>query len=171
MDLTLSYFYSVTPLHEPGFLPIRGKPRSNPGQGDGMRRVSGAKVSSSDRLSPRLNLRRSTRVGAWKVMSLCEVRDKPTGQRHCHLPQLSAELSRLSFSVAAFSEVRRPGSGWGSGGGYTPTDPPRYTYYYYSGRPQGHLKGVAAAVADPLVPMITERKGLICFLTLRKVGD
>ena len=40
-----------------------------------------------------------------------------------------------------------PGSEWVSGGGYT---------YYWSGRPQGHFEGVAVAVADRLVPMITE---------------
>ena len=28
--------------------------------------------------------------------------------------------------------------------------------YYWSGRPQGHLEGVAVAVADRLVPMITQ---------------
>ena len=49
---------------------------------------------------PRLNLRRSTRVGAWNVMFLSEVRtDKRTGQRDSHLPQLSAELRRLGVSV------------------------------------------------------------------------
>ena len=37
--------------------------------------------------------------------------------------------------------------GWISGGGYT---------YYWSGRPHGHLEEVAVAVADRLVPMITE---------------
>ena len=84
-----------------------------------MRRSSGAEVSSTKRLSPRLNLRRSTRVGAWNVMSLSEVRDKRTGQRDCHLPQLSAELRRLGVSVAVLSEVRRPGNGWVSGNGYT----------------------------------------------------
>ena len=77
-------------------------------------------------------------------MSLSEVRDKRTGQRDSHLPQLSAELRRLGVSVVALSEVRRPGSGWVSGGGYT---------YYWSGRPKGHLEGVAVAVADRLVPM------------------
>ena len=76
-----------------------------------MRRGSGAEVSSTKCLSPRLNLRRSTRVGAWNVMSLSEVRSKRTGQRDCHLPQLSAELRRLGVSVAALSEVGRPGSG------------------------------------------------------------
>ena len=77
-------------------------------------------------------------------MSLFEVR---TGWKDCHLPQLSTELRRLGVSVAVPSEVRRPGSGWVSGGGYT---------YYWSGRPQRHLEGVAVAVADRLVPMITE---------------
>ena len=68
-----------------------GEPRSDPGQGGGMRRASGAKVSSIERLSPRLNLRRSTRMGAWNVMSLSEVRDKSTDQRDWHLSQLYAD--------------------------------------------------------------------------------
>ena len=51
-----------------------------------MRLTSDDEVSSTKRLSPRLNLRRSTRVGAWNVMSLSEVRDKRTGQRNYHLP-------------------------------------------------------------------------------------
>ena len=46
-----------------------------------MRRVSVAKLSSTERQSPRLNLRQSTRVGVWNVMSISEVRDKRTGQR------------------------------------------------------------------------------------------
>ena len=84
-----------------------------------MRRASDENMSSTVHLSPRLNLRRTTRVGAWNVMSLSEVRDKRTGQTDCHPPQLSAELSRLDVSVAALSEVRRRGSGWVSGGWYT----------------------------------------------------
>ena len=40
------------------------------------------------------------------------VRDRRTGQRDCHLLQLSAELRRLGVSVAALAEVRKPGSGW-----------------------------------------------------------
>ena len=60
---------------------------------------------------------------------------------------MSAELRRLGVSVAALAEVRRPGSGLVSGGWYT---------YYWSGRLQGHLDRVAVAVADRLVPMITE---------------
>ena len=92
-------------------LPIGEKPRSTSCQDVGMRRSSGAEVSSTKRRSPRLNLRRPTRVGAWNVMALSEVLDKRTCQRDCHLPQLSAELRRLGVSVAALSEVRRPGSG------------------------------------------------------------
>ena len=37
-------------------LPIGGKLRINAGQDVGMRRASGAEVSSAERLSPRLNL-------------------------------------------------------------------------------------------------------------------
>ena len=81
-----------------------------------MRRASNAEVSN-ELLFPRLNLRRSTRVGAWNVMSLSEVRGKRTGQRDCHLLQLSAKLRRLGVSVAALAEVRIPGSGWISGDG------------------------------------------------------
>ena len=49
-------------------LPIGWKRRSNPGQHGGMRHASCAEVSSTEHLSPRLNLRRSTRVDAWNVM-------------------------------------------------------------------------------------------------------
>ena len=91
-------------------------------------RDQSAEVSSTKRLSPPLKLRRSTRVGASNV-----VRDELTDQRDCHLPQLSTELRRQGVSVAGLSEVRRPGSGWVSGGGYTD---------YWSGRPQGHLEGL-----------------------------
>ena len=45
------------------------------------------------------------------------------------------------------SDVRRPGSWWVSGGGYT---------YYWSGRLQGHPEGMAVAVADRLGPVVTE---------------
>ena len=75
-------------------------------QGGGVRCHSGAEVSPTERLSPRLNLRRSTRSGAWNVMSLSEVRYKRTGHRDYHLPQLSAKLRRLVVSVAAHSEVK-----------------------------------------------------------------
>ena len=67
-------------------LSIGKKPWSNPDQDGGMRRTSGAEVSSTERLSLRLNLRRLTRVGTWKVKSLSEVRDKRTGEKDCHLP-------------------------------------------------------------------------------------
>ena len=104
-----------------------GKSRSNPCQGGGMRRASGAEASYTERRFPRLKLRRSTRVGAWNVMSLSEVRDKHTDLRLLY--------------------VRRPGRGWDTWGGYT---------YYWSGRPQGHLEGVAVPVADRLVTTVTE---------------
>ena len=69
-------------------------------------------------------------------MSLSEVRDKRTGQRDCHLPQLSPELRRLDVSVAALSEKSGDlGAGGSVGVGTTP---------------QRHLDGVAVAVADRL---------------------
>ena len=111
-----------------------------------MRRASGAEVLPPS-VSSRANVERSTRVGAWNVMSLYEVRDERSRQRNCHLPQLSAELSRFGANGAALSVVRRPGSGWFCGGGYT---------YYLSGRIQGHLEGVAVADADRLIPIVTE---------------
>ena len=52
-----------------------GKSRSNPGQGDVMRRASGVVVRQTC-VCPRLKLKRSTRVGASNIMSLSEVRDK-----------------------------------------------------------------------------------------------
>ena len=91
--------------------PIAERPRSNPSQGAGMYRASGAEVSPTERQSSRLNIRRSTSVGASIVMSVSEVRDKRTGHRDCHQPQLSAERSRLAVSVAFFSGVKRPGRG------------------------------------------------------------
>ena len=119
--------------------PIRRKLRSNSCQ-SGMRRASGSEVSFNERLSPQLNPRRSTR----NVECKSEVHNKRTGQRDCHLSQLSAELSRfVSLCVAALSEVKRPGGGWVSGGGYK---------YYWSSRPRSHLEGMA----DRLVPMVTE---------------
>ena len=77
-------------------------------------------------------------MGASNVMSLSEVRDKRTSQI-MSLPQLYAELSRLGVIVAALSKVRRLGSWWVSGNVFT---------YYWSGRPQMHLAGVAVAVGD-----------------------
>ena len=52
---------------------------------------------------------------------MIEVRDRLTGQRDCHLPQLSAELNRLDVSVAAPAGVRRPESGLISGVGLPTT--------------------------------------------------
>ena len=76
-------------------------------------------------------------MGAWNVRTL----------RHDHsICQLSDELRRLRVSVAALSEVRRPGSGVISVGGYT---------YYWSGQDSGrHFSGVAIAVADWLIPAV-----------------
>ena len=79
-------------------------------------------------------------------MSLSEVRDKRAGQKDCHLPQLSAELSRLVVGVAAPPEARRPGSGWVSGDSVPE---------YWSDRHYQHLEEIAAAVDDRMAPMIT----------------
>ena len=73
-------------------------------------RRGGAEESSTGPRNPRLNLRRSVRVAAWNVLSL---------QDDARVPALSAELARLGIAVAALSEVRRPGNGEISVGGYT----------------------------------------------------
>ena len=106
--------------HRDPRLPIGEKPRSNPGHGGGMRRASGGEVASTERLSPRRRLRRSTWVGAWNVMYLSEVRDKRTGEKDCHLPQLFAELGRLG--VCQCSRSLRSQETWervSQWGGYT----------------------------------------------------
>ena len=93
--------------------------------------------TQSDRA--RLNLRRAIRVGTWNVRSLRE--DE-------RLPLLSRELGRLGVDVASVSEVRRPGSGVASVGGYT---------YYWSGRADGHhWEGVAIAISNRLRPSVVE---------------
>ena len=51
----------------------------NPDQRGGVRCVSGAEVSSTGRLPPRLYMRRVNRVGAWNVISFSEIRHKRTG--------------------------------------------------------------------------------------------
>ncbi|KAG2471198.1 CAC1C protein, partial [Polypterus senegalus] len=57
------------------------------------------------------------------------------------------ELCKLCISVAALSEVHRPGTGQISVGGYT---------FYWSGCSDGcHTRGVAVALADWLVPMMS----------------
>ena len=105
----------------------------------GASRGGGAEDSSPGPRSSRLNLRRSIRVGAWNVLSL---------QDDCRVPALSAELGRLGIAVAALSEVRRPGNGEISVGGYT---------YYWSGRADGrHTEGVAVAVSDRLISQVKE---------------
>ena len=53
--------------------------------------------------------------------------------------------TRWSDNVAAFSEIRRPWSGWVIG----------CTYNWF-GCPQGHLEGVAVAVVDRQISMVTE---------------
>ncbi|XP_037130891.1 craniofacial development protein 2-like [Syngnathus acus] len=66
-------------------------------------------------------------------------------QDDSRVPALSAELG---IAVAAFSEVRRPGSGEIRAGGYT---------YHWSGRLDGqHKVGVAIAVADQVASQIKE---------------
>ena len=118
--------------------------RRNKGCGSGRQTRSlhltsvGAKVSSRPlSCGSRVNLRRTIRVGAWNVRTL----------RYDHsICQLSDELRRLRVSVAALSEVRRPGSGEISVGGYT---------YYWSGQDSGHhFSGVAIALADWLIPAV-----------------
>ena len=59
-----------------------------------MPRASGAKVSSTERLSPRLNLRRSTRMGAWDLMSLSEV-----GNEHINHRNWSGPVGDLSQEI------------------------------------------------------------------------
>ena len=101
--------------------------------------VGAAEVACTRSDHPRLNLRRAFRVGAWNIRSL---------RQDERLPLLSRELKRLGVEVAALSEVRRPGSGTISVGGYT---------YYWSGRSDGHhLQGVAIAISSRLLPAVVE---------------
>ena len=101
--------------------------------------VGVAEVASTRSDCQRLNLRREVRVGAWNIRSL---------RQDDRLPLLSRELGRLRVKVAALPEVRRPGSGMTSVGGYT---------YYWSGRSDGHhLQGVAIAVSGRLQPSVVE---------------
>ena len=118
---------------------MEGTPRSTQvGVGAASRR-GGAEESSTGPRRSRLNLRREVRVGAWNVLSL---------QDDARVPALSVELARLGIAVAAFSEVRRPGRGQISVGGYT---------YYWSGRADGqHKEGVAIAVSDRVASQIKE---------------
>ena len=64
------------------------------------------------------------------------------------LPLLSRELSRLGVEEAFLSEVRRPGSGVASEGGYT---------YHWSGRGDGqHHVGVPIAISYRLQSSVVE---------------
>ena len=99
----------------------------------------GAEVSSTRRLAPWANLRRSLRVGAWNVLSRRE---------DDHLSLLSYELKHLDIGIAALSEVWRPDCGEIMASGCT---------YYSSGHSDGyHAQGVAAAVSKKLTTMIIE---------------
>lgn len=97
----------------------------------------GAKESSALEQKPGFNLRRALRVGTWNVLTLSDDN---------RLPVLSSELSKLKVEIAALSEVRRPGSGSISAGGYT---------YYWSGSSGGgRHRGVAVAVSSRLASSI-----------------
>ena len=99
----------------------------------------GAEVSSTRRQSPRINLRRSLWVGAWKVLSLTE---------DDHLSLLSSELQCLEIGIAALSEVRRPESSEIMVDGYT---------YDWSDCSDGyHTQGFAVAVSNELTRMIIQ---------------
>ena len=82
---------------------IGGKPQGNlAGSGCGGVCQSGSEVSCTRQRSPRVKLRRSLRVVAWRVL---------TPRDDDHLSLLSSELRHLNISVAALSVVRRPDSG------------------------------------------------------------
>ena len=99
----------------------------------------GADVSCTRRLSPRVNIRRSFRVGAWNVLSRREDNS---------LSLLSSELQRLNIFIAAVSEVRGPDIGDIMEAGCTDS---------WSGCSDGYnAQGVAAAVSNNLTPMIIE---------------
>ena len=112
-----------------------GNPRCTPcpGAGDFGSGRDGAKESSTLRLRHGCNLRRAIRVGTWNVLTLAD---------DSRLPLMSDELGRLGIGIAALSEVRRPGTGTVSVGGYT---------YYWSGCAGGQRqRGVAVAVSGKL---------------------
>ncbi|XP_069989708.1 uncharacterized protein [Penaeus vannamei] len=99
-----------------------------------------AEVASTWSDCPTVNLRQEVRVGAWNVHSLSQ---------DDQLPLLSRELGRLRVRVAALSEVRRPGSGTTSVGGYT---------YYWSGCSDGHhLQGTFYAKPTSVVDSCPRR--------------
>ena len=100
-------------------------------------RRGGADEARTRRASPGVNLRRALRVGAWNVLTLADDH---------RLPQLSDELRKLRVDVVGLSEVRRPGSGEISSGGFT---------YYWSGSSDGtHRRGVAIGISSRLQPSV-----------------
>ena len=100
-------------------------------------RHGSAEVSPVPSPNSRINLRRQLHVGAWNIQSLSD---------DDRLPVLSAELRRMKLAIAALSEVRRPGEGTTSSGGYT---------YYWSGRKDGlRREGVAVAILNHLCPAV-----------------
>ena len=105
-------------LRDPRLLIVGNQ--GNPRQGGGMRRASAAEVSSTERLSPRLNLRRSTQVGASNVISLSVVYGKHTGQRTV---TYSKDLRNLVdwVSVSRLSQKSGNMRSGGSAGVGTPT--------------------------------------------------
>ena len=125
--------YMASRTQNSGWGRIAALPHQNhPSSRSGSRR-GGAEVARARRVRPGVNLRRALRVGAWNVLSLSDDH---------RLPCLSDELRRLRVDIVGLSEVRRPGSGEISRGGYT---------YYWSGRSDGaRLGGVAVGISSRL---------------------
>ncbi|MCP3680346.1 MAG: endonuclease/exonuclease/phosphatase family protein [Gammaproteobacteria bacterium] len=85
------------------------------------------------------DLRRALCDGTWNILNL---------SKDHQLPLLSGELSRLRVDIVGLSEVRRPGNGEISSGGYT---------YYWSGMSNGaRLRGVAIGISSRLQPSVVE---------------
>ena len=98
----------------------RPKKRDHRGRRGSQPSLIGAEVSAAVVPGlPKVNLRKTVRVGSWNVRTL---------RSDDAIWQLSEELRRLRLSVAALSEVRRPGEGQISVGGYT---------YFWSGSRAG----------------------------------
>ena len=125
----------------------RPKKRDHRGRRGSQPSLIGAEVSAAVMPGlPKVNLRKTVRVGSWNVRTL---------RSDDAIWQLSEELRRLRLSVAALSEVRRPGEGQISVGGYT--------YFWSGSRTGAHFGGVAIAVADALLPAIDN----ICYVSDR----
>ncbi|KAG0714100.1 Tyrosyl-DNA phosphodiesterase 2 [Chionoecetes opilio] len=86
----------------------------------GLQKVINTQSFPSDHWGIIVHFEMVLRVGSWNVLSLSDDR---------RLPLLSGELSRLRVDIVGLSEMRRPGSGETSSGGYT---------YYWSGMSNGH---------------------------------